>query len=1045
MRRLVRTGVGTLVVMLGLGISQGPALAQEGVVSGEVRRASDAAPLGGATVQVRGTDLGALVSQDGTFRISGVPAGRVTLVTTLVGYQTQETTVQVVAGEVREVTIRLRTSRVRLDELVASVEAAGVRREELGTDVVSIDAASEVEKAAIDNFTDLINARSGNVAITSGGGQVGSGSRIRIRGTSSITQDNVPLILVDGARVSNDIPDLARVDEIDFGGQTTSRFEDINPQDIETIEVVKGPTAATLYGSEAAAGVIVITTKKGEQGTEPRATFRTMQGWKVDNNTYPGNLSDLTAGFGVTDPNDPRLEGFDILQNPVNGKVFVADNPLMDPDTRPFRKGYNRSYAATVTGGGADVGYFGSAEYQELEGTLRPNSLERFRARANFGVTLSDMADVSVSTSYVTHDLGLVDTATLFGFVPLGVLGTPTLSFGNDPAPGEGPCLTTVLGGPEGVCDGRNGTFFTTADKLEEIEQGENLDHFIGSITLNLQPTEWLTVQGVGGFDEFNQKFSDFIPFDAEGVLAPFSSIVEQRRNSRTLTADFGATAQFDLPRGLTSTTSGGIQGFFKDTESSLCQGDLFSAAGIGSCDAAQVSRGGSDFVENVELGVFGQQRIGWNGWVFATGAIRADDNSALGEQADVIISPSANASVLLSEAPFWNVGLVNDLRLRAAWGQASQSPDQFAGDVRFRNAPTTIDGDPVQGLTPSQPGNPDLTAEETEEFEVGLDVEVLGGRVGGSFTYFDQETTDAIIPVPVAPSTGFPEDRFINLGKVENDGFEASVDARVFEQAFGFADWDLRITASSVDPVVTDLGRDEPIFFPTADVATTAAGFSQVFAEGVQPGAYVSQVVASASRDANGNITDFELAEGDPRLGGGTPRRVVGSPTVTNEQSLASTLTLFDRLRIFTLFDRDGGNDLLWALQAFRSPFFTSTPGNPNSALSERFGFRQVNETPETQAAMEQAFIEPFVFDGSFIRWRELTIRWDLPQTVADLFRLDNASLTLGGRNLHVFTDFPGPDPEGNITGAADGFVRNSGFEQAVPQTFFSEVRITF
>lgn len=1037
-----KTTVLVLAVALGIFAFHTDARAQQGAIAGQVTDANTAEPVAGATVRVEGTDIGAVTSPDGSYRVTGVGPGTVTLVVRRLGYRRAERTVDVSEGETIRVDIALEVSRVQLGEVVAAVQAAEVERRAVGTDVSRIDASQEVDKGSVENFTDIINARASNVEISAGGGQVGAGAQIRVRGSTSITQDNFPLIVVDGVRASNNVPNLAQVGEIDFGGQTTSRFEDLNPHDIASIQVVKGPTAATLYGSEAAAGVIVVETKQGQQDEQPRVRFRTRQGWTVDNAEYPDNFADLTTFFGVTDPDDPRLDGFRTAQNPVTGTVFAIDNPLMDPDTRPFRKGYNRSYGAQLTGGGETVGYFGSAEYQQLEGTLPTNQNERVRARANFGVEVSDYVDVSLSSAYFHQNLDLISTASLQGWMPLGFLGQPTLSFGDKPAPGEGPCLLTVLGGPEGACDGRNGVFFAQPEDLAKVQEGEDLDRFMGSGSVNIeppQPFDWLTVRATGGIDAVNRRFLDLVPFDS-GPLRVQSGVTDARDNITTITADFGATAEFDLPSGFTSTTSAGVQGFFKEFQRAACIGDQFSAAGITSCDGAAVSRGQSDRIENNELGAYGQHRVGWNGWIYATGAVRIDDNSALGAEADVLVSPNVNTSIVLSEAPFWNVGLVDDLRVRAAWGQASQAPDQFAGDLRFGNTVTTIGGTQRQGLTRQQPGNPELTAEESEEFEVGVDFELLDGRIGGSFTYYDQETSDAIVPVPVAPSEGFPQDRFLNLARVTNKGIEASLDARVLNDAFGFLDWDVRVSASTKDPIVAELGR-APIQFPTADVATTAAGFSQVFAEGFAPGAYISRVVADASRNEDGEITSFTLA---PPNVPGTQKRVVGSPIVTNEQSLSTTFQLFDRIRVFALFDRDGGNDLLWALGAFRGPFIPPQ-ASPNSSFSRRFAFRQAEETPETQAEIENQFINPFVHDGSFVRWRELTIRYDLPQVATEIVGLQNASLTVGGRNLYVFTDFPGQDPEGNITGAADSFVRNNAFEQAVPNSFFAELNITF
>lgn len=1027
----------------------GEGLGQQAAVEGTVTEAAAGASVAGATVRVEGTELGAFTSSDGSYRLTGIEPGQVTLSVSRLGFRSMQRTVTLGAGETLEVDFRLQTARISMEELVASVQAGAVQRRETGTDIGQIDMATEMETAAgSESFTDLLSGRGQNVQIVQGSGQVGVGSRVSVRSSTSLTQTNVPLVVIDGVRVSNEtrlVPTDPNPDAggpIDTGGQSTSRFEDLNANDIESVEVIKGPTAATLYGSEAASGVLVITTKRGRE--EPaQVTLRTSQGFQRDISEYPDNYGDLTTGFGVTDPDDPRLEGFRTAQNPVTGMVFAIDNPLEDEDSSPFQNGYQGTVAGSITGGGQDAQYYGSAEYQDISGVFAANVMERIRGRANVAVQPSDAMDISISTGYVRHDLGLVDTSTRFGWVVQGVLGTPANAFGDAPAPGEGPCLFDVLTDSEtGACTNRNGTFVTLWEDLLEVDQREELNRFTGSVVANVRPTDWLTVNATGGIDQFDRRLLQLVPFDPQGRFGGLSRglFTDARQESRTITGDGGATARFQLNERLTSTTSAGVQLFATQTEQTGCEGDTFSGDAITSCDGALITSGFSDKLENVEVGAFGQQRFGWDNWLFGTVAVRWDDNSSLGERAGVIVSPSANASMVLSNAPFWNSDLFDVLRLRFAWGQASQSPDQFAADLTFVNAAAIVDGQAAQGLTASDPGNPELKEETSEEFELGFDAEFMDGRLSTSLTYYNVQTTDAIVPVPVAPSSGFPNARFVNLAAVDNEGFEAAIDARVLD--WDDLDWDLRFNVSTTDPVVTDLGRDTPLFFPSADVGTTSSGSSQVFATGVAPGAYVSQVVGSATRGPDGSITDFSLAAADPRIG--SNRQVIGSPIVTNEQSLASTVTLFDNLRIFTLLDRDGGNDLLNTTEVFRSPLATASASIPTSSFSERWAFRHL-ESPETQAEIEQRFIRPFLEDGSFIRWRELTVSYALPESVVRLVSAANARVTIGGRNLATFTDFSGTDPEANIQGGQDNFVRNVAFEVGVPQTFFGQLSVTF
>lgn len=1031
MRHVVRRSLLSLIGMAGL---IAPVSAQDAAVRGRVTSLDTGQPLPEVFVGVEGSATGTLTSRDGTFLLSGLSPGPTTLVISRIGFKPETRTLQLVAGDTATVAVQLETTRIQMEDLVASVEAAGVQRKEIGTDIAEVDVESELEVAAAGSFSELLNARAENVTIQLSSGLTGMGSRVRIRGSNSITQDNNPLIVIDGVRISNDT-DLAA---IGTGGQSTSRLEDLDPSEIARIQVIKGPTAATLYGSEAAAGVLVIETKQGQTGTRrSRFTFETTQGFVSDNNDYPDTYGEVTRAYGVTDLGDPRIAGFRAVQNPVSGQVFVLDNPFMDSDTRPFREGHQQSYAGTIRGGSGDFGYYGSLRWQNQGGSLDPNELRRVNARANFNVVSSNLLQVSFNSAFIRSNLSFPDdNSTALGYGVGGYLGFPVFAFGSD-----GRCLLDALtGDTTGACDGRNGLFRATFDELQAQKQSERLTRFLGSASATITPTSWLTGTATVGIDEADTQVLELFRFDPEMPLGGVQQgqVTDSRQRDRTATVDLGATAALDVSEEVRSTSSIGVQYFGKRTEVTTCQGEVFPSDQVSSCDAALIVTGNSSVIENVELGAFFQQRFGFRDYLFLSGGLRVDDNSALGSDEGVIWSPSANLSAVISDMPFWNVSFVDELRLRFAWGLASQSPAQFQGDQTFANAPVTIGGQQVSGITPLDPGNPNLGPERTEEFEAGFDADLLNRRVGVTFTYFNSTTTDAIIPSPVAPSTGFPGERFVNLGSLSNEGIEVGVDARVLSGEH--ATLDLRLTASTSDPIVDDLGRDQPIIFPVgADGGSRAAG-SQVFQTGLPPGAYISEVVGSATRNADGNITEFELLPGN--IGDGTNRRYVGNPNVTNEQALAATLTLFDHLRVFTLFDRRGGNDLLNVTRAFRTPFID----NPTASSSSRdWAFRQAEASPEVQAMYEQRILAPFVEDGSFVKWRELTVSYDLPAGVASRFGAEQASITVGGRNLRTFTDFSGIDPEGNVRGSRDDFIRNNFAGIGIPQTYFATVRVTF
>lgn len=1048
MRRvaLPRTAPTKLLLPLLLACSL-PAAAQEAAVRGRVVDGSTGQPTAGAAVRVRGTNLGTATNQSGDYLLPLDRAGSVELVVGKIGFRQVTRTVTVVPGDTVRADFTLEVTRIEMGEVVAVVGTEEVQRRETGTSVGMIDVAEEVDKAATSTFSDLLNARSEGLRVERASGMTGMGARVRVRGVNSLTQDNNPLVVVDGVRANNN----TEFDAFGTGGQSTSRFEDLNPGEIGSIQVMKGPTAAALYGSEAAAGVLVVETRSGARDMAPEFRLRTRQGFVDDNNDYPDTYSDITSVFGVTEVDDPRMTQFRTERNPVTGMVFLKDNPFMDPDSRPFREGHHQEYSGSVRGGVEGVSYYLSSQWQDQEGTFPSNGLSRFNGRGNFTIEPGDRITIRVNSGYVNSDLTFPnDNSIASGLGVNGMLGIPIFSFGDDPqaGPGQGICAFDALQGLEpgttGACDGVNGNFRTTFENLATLDQGEEVERFTGSGSLEYRPVDWLTNRVTVGLDETQVRQFQLFPFDPDLPFGDASegTITDQRGTGRVLSVDVATTATLQLSEDLSSSTSFGGQFFETREETTTCTGEEFPSDDVSSCQAAIISRGESSLLENAELGAYGRQRIGYRDHLFVTGALRVDDNSALGEEEGVIWSPSVNVSAVLNDMPFWGdgAGPLSTLRLRGAWGKASQSPDQFARDRTFRNAPTLVGGETVTGITPSDPGNPELGPERTEEFELGFDAGLLEDRIGVDFSYFHSETTDLIVPRPVAPSTTFPNPAFVNLGSLENEGIEVNLDARVLDREE--VTWDLRFILSTSDPVITDLGLDAPIIFPVGAQGGSRAAGSQVFATGEAPGAYISEVVASATRNEDGEITGFELAPGN--LGDGSARRVVGNPNPDNEQSLSSTLRLFGDLRIFTLFDRVAGYELLNVTRAFRTPFITNPGFN---SFSREWAFRQAESTPEEQAMFEQRILAPFVEDGTFIKWRELSASYELPTAVRDAFGLglDRASLTVGGRNLRTWTDFSGLDPEGNVRGARDDFIRNNFAGIGIPQTWFASLQVVF
>ncbi|HET7273552.1 MAG TPA: TonB-dependent receptor, partial [Longimicrobiaceae bacterium] len=551
---------------------------------------------------------------------------------------------------------------------------------------------------------------------------------------------------------------------------------------------------------------------------------------------------------------------------------------------------------------------------------------------------------------------------------------------------------------------------------------------------VNYTPFEWLTNSATLGTDITDQVFNDAIPYDPD---IPFSfaaggEYFRSRNLLRHITADLSSTATYNFSESLGAHTAIGAQYFLQSREEIACEGRVFVNDQATACDAGVSLRGFSDISEKAEIGAFLQQRVSYNDYFFVTGAMRVDDNSALGSEEPAIISPSFNTSLVVSDLPMWNVdpNLVNQLRLRAAWGTATQSPVQYAAERTYGIVRLATNDGIVAGLSPEDPGNPNLGPERSSEIEVGFDASLLEDRVGLEFTYFDRVTRDAIVFRPIAPSTGFASSQWVNLGELTNVGFEASLNALLVNR--DNISWNAILTVASTKATITDLGDQN--------------GFGG-FREGYAPGSLVSRVITAAERDENGNIIPGSIQYAPGTLGDGSGRRVVGQVTPTNEESLLTTLTFFDNLQISALFDRAAGHLLESGTLDSHEP---GSLDDVNSRFGRMWAYRQINSTPIEQAYMEQDYLVGnhnaiWYQEADFIKFRELKLNYTLPRDLAGGFGSSNATVYVGARNLVTWTDYQGLDPEINGRGARDEIFTEESGALAPPFMLFTGLRVTF
>jgi TonB-dependent starch-binding outer membrane protein SusC len=966
-------------------------------IEGVVLNARTQQPVAGARVVVQGTSLSALTDGQGRFRIQDVAGDSVTVRVIMIGFRPLVSRVVVGASDLR---LLLQESAIELDEVVVTGTPGAVEKRALGNSVAQIKAADLTDVTAANDAGQLIRGRAAGVVVQQTSGNLGSGPRIIIRGNSSLSLRADPVIYVDGVRVNNAVGTgpLSLIVAGTGRGEQINRLADFNPDEIETIEIIKGPAAATLYGTEAANGVIQIITKKGraQGGTELTASMKQGGNW-FDEDLIPTN-------YGL---------------DPVTSQIMEVNYVEFEKarGTPIFRTGHSQGYALQVSGGsgGGALRYFASADLDRDKGVMEPYFANRFSSRVNLSLVPHPSLDASLSAGFLTSSTGVMPTVIDF---------MSSLTRAN-PADLHRPHRGYRIGAPE-----------LWHERALEFEQ--DVSRSTVGIQLQHKPTSWLTQRLTSGFDitrETNSSMRShlnseqaplwvFIPAWALGrrVLAPV--------DARYVTFDYSLGASNPLGEAFRSTLSLGAQYSHKEERAAVLAAEEFPASGVETISGAARTSAGETFVENNTLGVYIQEQVSWRDRVFVTGALRADDNSAFGSNFDYVTYPKVSGSWIVADEAGGGLGPLSPLKLRAAYGASGQQPDVFAA-IRAYGQRVGPDDRPV--LTPLSVGNPDLKPERSEEVELGFDAGLFGQRLGLEFTYYRKHTEDAILPVPVDASTGFGgTTRFINAGSIKNHGIEVLARAQIVDSRS--ADFDLSINLATNDNTVQELGVSGVEFFSPP----LRQGFVR-FQPGHPAGSYFVKRISSARLDpATRQVVDILCAGAD----GGevacsqAPRFFAGRSKPNFEGSVTPTLTLFDRLSISgTLVFRSGHK--LWNVvtesRCATTPAVCRANFFPEEFDPKVLAAYQLNRTEFN--TYENGLLQ----DASFAKIQEVAVDYTLPNGILALFGAERGYFTVAARNLHTWTDYDG-DPE-----VSDYEFYTSQHPMPSPTTLLTTVRLVF
>lgn len=1001
-----------LTLALVMGLDPVSAFAQVGSVTGRVRDAATLQPIPSAQLQILSTQQGGLTNANGQFLINNVPVGPQQIQVIVLGYgsQTQDITVQ--SGQVTEVNFDLSSEAISLEELV--ITATGEQRaRQISNKVTQLNGADLAASAPVTDLSDLLVGKSAGVQIIGASGAIGTGSRIRIRGSSSISLSNEPVIILDGIRIESN-PNSS---SIGVGGQSASRLSDINPEEIESIEVVRGPSAATLYGTDAANGVIRITTKRGALGSAAFQVYAET-GLVQDVNDYYANW-------------DADCFLIDVADGTCSAQANLSSwNPLMEDISTPYKNGSRQQYGVNVTGGTERLNYFVSGEWETEDGVLgipkfdndrlktefgdaygdlpeslfNPNSLERLSLRANFGGQLFESLNFNTRVGYISSTLNLPNNDNnVLGLLPSALLGTA-----------------------DGTDAGDYGYGFFLPSEVNWQDVVQEVDRFIGSGSFDWRPLDFLQGRLTVGLDQTTRTDIENLPREQLffGATRPLGTRTVNTARIRSFTFDANMSANFQLTDMISSRTTLGTQYFM----GKFTRSDAFGADVVAGCSSLTCT--GAEFAvdetttESRTLGLFVDQEFGLNDRLFVNAAVRMDDNSAFGQDFDAIVYPKLGTSWVISEEPFFPQDLpyFSSLRLRAAWGASGAQPGPTDALRFYNSTAVTVDGQDVVGVTIGELGNPDLEPEQSSEIEAGFDLSLLEDRIGFNATYYAKTTTDLLIQQPLPPSGGVGTDRFVNLGEVTNKGFEVGIDARLLESPDVI--WDMGLQYATNANKLVDLGN-----LPNGDPIPEIKTGEQWYTEGYPLAGYWD--FAYTYDDANGDgiigLNEVTVDSVETYLGSSVP---------TRDFSAITSVTLFSRVRLNALVEYRGGHKLHNLTESFRCGFaICQGLYDPEASLDQ-----QARAVAGVFYDTEAGHIE----DASFWKLRELGATFFIPESWVARMGANRAELTLTARNLLTITDYTGADPEVNGIGNANFRIRDF-LTQPPVRTFVARVNISF
>ncbi|MEX2284477.1 MAG: TonB-dependent receptor [Gemmatimonadota bacterium] len=1025
-----------------------PVAAQTGSITGTVVDKSGKQPLNGVQLSIEGTQIGTLSDARGRYTIARVPNGQVVVRATYIGYRSETQTVSVSGTTAVTANFELGVSAVSLNEIVVTGTAGAAEKRQLGATIATVSVANIQEKVGgITDVGSVLQSRIAGVRSMGTVGGVGASKDLRIRGTSSFSLGQRPLVYIDGVKIDTRQREWSGMGTSCCsysGGAGTDRLADLNPNDIERIEVIKGAAAGTLYGTEATNGVIQIFTKKGRSDSAPR--------WSAQ----------VTSGFQRFRENFqtkewPKFTGPDGTVALDANKSLIENGPYLGADV-------------TVQGGSNTMTYFVSGGYVDENGSISPNWMKRGNLRMNMHWIATQKLSFDVTSAYTRNRIYELQSGNNWtSLLGNAVLGVPYNACGGKTASGEQAPACTGTGGPYGEP-------WVPISAIKRIETFDDANRWTGGVTANYSPGGNFNNKFQVGLDAVGEEKSYLRPFGYPYTYVPAGEKDLGYRNYRSVTAEYLGTISFnDILPNLNTNVSFGAQGFQTVERFNMAIGKEYSAPGVTTVSGGAIRSGSEQFEERVQLGFFGQNRFSFQDKIFLTTGVRVDGNSAFGDDYGYQVYPNAQLSYDLG-GESWKPAFISALRLRGAVGTAGLAPGAFDKFLTFEPLTT---GDDQPGVHVDDQGNPDLGPERTTEYEAGFEAGFWNDRVGFDFTVYRRKTKDAIVRIGRAPSLAFGGAPRENVGGVLDQGYELALRVTPIEASRLRWSTDLRLDGNHNE--ITDLGTAECEIGPRC-----ASGDSVVMKRG---NLRVGLPVLTQFTRMLCTERYSQYNPRDPRNGGcSTWLNGVENGTVVRKTAYNPTTRQFTRTdttvyigKALPDFNVSLGNELsfgafrLYGLVTLESGAFFGNSDRPyrannrtgpeylgalapagsaacvtswpTGAQGPRFpdAAKQWCDTVQSDSIYQMWRVVSPQDSRDNIRIREVSMGYQVPESLSSKLGISRTQITLAAQNLQWWDDCNCMDPNMNYQGGSDFGVASGFLGQPQPRMFKLSVRTTF